>query len=413
MKHKILTAALLVILSSCMKIKKKDSELPTAPAPAVIQMNNQVIQSKATESLQYNYEADQFSGLHKVRFTAALNWPKAVVLKKTDGEKVQEFAIEFNEEAVWSDLIISENKVNYKFFSKVESQLIPLDEVEVLPVLKLRLIEDLNLAQKYKLDQKTKVIYISSLEIGLQKHLYLEEFSGQIIIENIKSDSGFIQTFPLGARAALDVEGRSGGVLDVIIKSGSGILNIFMRGENGGKGRPAHSADSTLKGTIGAAGTPAEFKNCRIIDSGYGINGALCSCSQSPAPGGKGGRGLKGFSGHDGKSAGHSGTATIFSNSRSLQLLLNAQEGSMGVGSQGGMGGDGGDGGMGGDGAEKDFKIRNQSILVGLDAKCDMAGNGAAGDIGDFGSPGSNGNDGLKQKSCLYQVGEKEKCIFN
>ncbi len=418
MKHKILASVLLVSFSACMKVAKKGAENKVVPQV----VTNEVPEEKNTRSqteLTYSYDVDGKANLKKVRFSAAANWPASVVVKKTDGDKASEFGAEFNENAEWSDLLISENKVNYQFFSKVEDQLILLEEVEVLPPLNIDVVEDLNLAQKYALNQKTKLIYFESLNIGLQKRIYFENYSGKIQIQNLVSNSGFIQAYSANARAVNDVDGKDGGVLRIEIKHGSGDVTVFMKGENGGHGSPARAPDAGLKGATGPRGTLAEFQ-IQVEGYGFGIH-----CTKPSGISGNGFKGLRGYPGNTGKSGGHSGKATISNSDELLDVNLESQPGVFGTGSIGGGGGEGGDPGTPGDGGEEDYdqvlraknacrEIIPGKCLVGIGSlatRCAPGGSGNKGDPGEPGPTAGNGVDGTKQKSCLYQGEQKVKCI--
>ena len=216
MKHKILMAVAIVTVSSCMKLKKKDDEA-AKPAPLAQAQEAKVEKPFVNDRTELDYEYDiseDEKELPAVKFLASADWPSEIVITKKvlkDSEKEEQKTIHFDDKGEWKDFITTENKVSYKFFSKVGTQSILLDEVEVLPVLDLKLTDDLNLAEKYKLNSKTKVIYIGNLEISQQKHLYLNDYSGQIIIQNINSSGGIIQAFAPLARAEVDQDGRSGG----------------------------------------------------------------------------------------------------------------------------------------------------------------------------------------------------------
>ncbi len=419
MKHKILVSVLLVGLSGCMKIAKKDAENKIAPQV----VTNEVPEEKNTRSqteLTYSYDVDGKANLKKVRFSAAASWPASVVVKKTDGDKASEFGAEFNENAEWSDLLISENKVNYQFFSKLEEQLILLDEVEVLPPLSIDVAEDLNLAQKYSLNQKTKLIYFESLNLGLQKRIYFENYSGKIQIENLTSQSGFIQAYPANARAVNDVDGKDGGVIRIEILSGTGDITFLMKGENGGNGSPAKPPDATKKGANGERGTPSKFEYVHLGNAQIAMK-----CSTTPGTGGNGIKGHEGYGGHEGKSGGHSGRAIITNYSTQLEIMMESQAGAYGIGSAGGTGGEGGDPGSGADGADEDHQILLRAsnscirlndgscyaLPISEDLRCPHAASGIKGGTGGNGPTASNGIDGTKQKSCLYQGEQKVKCI--
>ena len=402
MKHKILIALAFLTLFSCMKIKKKDDDMPQIQGTAEIKA-----QIQPSDKLTYKFITDKTNSTKKIQFLAPTSWPKSVFLKKTDGSKSSELGIEFNDSLEWSDLFISENKVSYQFYSIFDSQLVLLDEVDVLPPLNITIEEDLNLAKYFNLNAKTKYIYFENLNIGLQKHLYLENFSGKIQIKNLNSKSGFIQSYPSNARAENDLDGKDGGIIELEILNGIGDVTMFMKGENGGHGSLAKSPDSFNKGAAGERGVSAKFSPIYIPDSLF----PYYACSSSPGNGTNGGKGLIGYSGYSGNSGGHSGMASVYISSNNLEVFLIAQEGVFGSGSPGGIGGEGGDPGLGSDG-EEDFKILTKSNpMIQLTKKCEPSSNGEKGPTGDPGLPGGNGVNGLKQRSCLFHADQKVKCI--
>ena len=427
MKHKILMVVALLVVTSCMKLKKKDEEsVLTAPQVQVQQAKVEKPFVNERTELDYEYEiSEDGKELPAVRFLASADWPAEIqVIKKSDkeGEKEEQKTVQFNDKAEWKDFLTSENKVSYKFFSKVGNQSILLDEVEVLPALDLKLTDDLSLPEKYKLNSKTKVIYIRNLEINAQKHLYLNDYSGQIIIENITSSGGIIQAFAPSARAAVDQDGRSGGQVSLSILAGAGLLSVVMKGENGGNGSQAKAPDISKKGSTGVMGNIAGFSavtcNPNLLD-GYS-DLPLCmslpySCAKNPTDGGQG---LKGYAGNNGRIGGNSGSILLYNDSDVLKVSITTQMGSFGVSSRGGAGGQGGDGGLGGDGADSDLSaylkklgIPVQFAHATLVKACPAAKNGNPGLGGADGDPGYDGENGKNQLSCIYLHDQKVKCI--
>lgn len=411
MKHKILTALILVVLMSCMKMKKKDAEPQQTAVAAEIKK-----QVRAVDLLTYEYVTEEniqtkkpaITQIKKVKFLSPVNWPQSVILKKTDGEKVSEIPIEFDENSEWYDLLISENKVSYQFLSAVNNQMVLLEEVEVLPPLNMTINEDFNLADYFQLNKKTKEIFFENLNIGLQKRLYLNDFSGKIKIKNLKSNSGFIQSFSTNARAENDFDGKDGGVVQIDIENGSGDLTVFMKGQNGGHGSLTKSPDILIKGASGARGEMARFN----INFTSGSLFPYYDCVAPAGNGTDGGKGMTGYNGFTGKSGGHSGTAAVHIYSDQLQVNLIAQEGVFGSGSPGGTGGEGGDPGPG-TSSEDDFtSISKGNPTITLAKKCEPSVAGKKGPTGDPGLPGGNGVNGIKQRSCLYFADKKINCIF-
>ena len=258
MKHKIFIVVGLLVLSSCMKLKKKEAEesQPVAPPaiPIQTQVKNEIRVVNENKEFSYYYENDM-----SVSFLAPNNWPAQIFVQKNELGRMSDLNVVFDPSGKWSDEIVGENKVTYSFFAKMGSENVLLEQVEVLPVLDLVIDEDVNLSQKFQLNNKTKMILFKNLTISFQKKLLIENYSGKIVIENLNSRSGFLQTFPISLRAADGQSGRNGGVIDLHIKNGSGDLSVIMKGENGGNGLSAKEPDAHLKGAAGARGTPAVF----------------------------------------------------------------------------------------------------------------------------------------------------------
>ncbi|MFZ3231294.1 MAG: hypothetical protein WA160_13885 [Pseudobdellovibrio sp.] len=428
MKHKILITITLVVFTSCMKLKKKDEEGVT-PRNEPVQIQATIEKPKAVEAyreeLTYNYLEANAKALNQVQFFAPTDWPNALILKKIDKEIVTEIGIQFDANKIWIDFLASENKITYKFYSKVGSELILLDEVEVIPILNLDLNEDLNLAQKYQLNSKTKLIYFSRLSIDDKSHLYFEDYTGKIVIQKLDSNSGYLQTFPHNGRASDGKNGRSGGHLEIQVISGSGTLNVFMIGESGGNGSPAKIPDTSLKGVTVAPGRRADFIMKPVGDLGVVFT---YECITPPGIVIDGKNGLKGFPGNSGMMGGNSGSAFVENNSNKLQVILTSAGGKKGYKSEGGEGGEGGEPGIPGDGGAGDLEIYLQEngaikypgfstyleVMHGiLTKKCDAAKAGNSGAQGNQGDPGNDGSDGSAQKSCVTSMDQKTECIEN
>lgn len=398
-----------MVLSACIKLKKKDQD--SSGTAEVSQAQGQSFAE--TETLTYRYIPDTKGSVTKVVFKAPVDWPANVVLKKTQADKDLELNIEFNENAEWQDALVSESKVSYQFYSLINSELKLLGQAEVIPPLDMAIDEDFNLSQHFSLNEKTQLIYFKNLRIGLKKHLYLENYSGKIFIKNLTSEAGFIQSFPASARAENDVDGKDGGNINFEIINGSGNVTFFMKGENGGHGSLAKSADDFIKGRPGSRGASAKFQAIQSPNPGpYDII-TYFNCITPAEPSTNGTKGLTGYNGYSGKSGGNSGMATIKNTSSTLEIFLLSQAGSFGVGSPGGLGGEGGDPGASIN-SEEDFKIfSKESMTFKLLKNCEPSVAGKKGPPGDPGLPGGNGVSGAQQQSCLFFNGQKIKCIFD
>lgn len=403
MKHKILIALTLVVFSSCMKLKKKGDEAAPATTPTPVA----TLQTNAVEELSYQYIPSKQGSANKVEFKVPSYWPTTVLVKRSSKTELEkEIPVPFDQSRIWTDSLTSENKMTYKFYSKNGTDLTLLEEVEVLPVLDLMLTEDLDLVKKFEITSKTKVIYIHYLNLNGQKHLFVEDFSGKIIIEQLESDIGFIQTFPLDEKAEMGHDGKSGGSIEMKIVSGNGNLNIVMKGQDGGTGLQGAAPDATFKGGRGTDGAPAEFIGVPPANRGA----TKFNCSVSPTNGGPGDQGKKGNRGDVGKNGGNTGTVSIENLASDIQITTKRIVGLKGMGGEGGNGGEGGDPGLGGDGAELDLEKFLNKINRGLDPEttrnvrrfqilgtpCAAASNGRQGNPGNPGNPGDPGIDGIE-----------------
>ncbi len=430
MKHKIFLFALLA-LTSCMKLKKKEDEVvkPQATEQAQVQVEAEKIFVNDRTELSFDYELTEFSDLHTVHFYAPEGWPKDVVVRIDEAGKITDRGETLNAHQEWSDKLLSSNKVTYQFFTKQGAQLILLGEAEILPVLDLDLTEDRNLAKEFNFSEKTKLIRIRSLKIASQKHLYLENFSGKIVIDNLSTENGFIQTFPSNSQANVDQVGRSGGEINLQINSGSGKLIVFMKGENGGSGIPAKLPDDALKGAKGERTVPADFLmtglEARAPNEVFYNPSILLSCIKEPGLISNGHQGLRGYDGSEGRSGGNTGSIELKNFATNVQLAITSEVGRGGKLSIGGAGGLGGEPGDPADGADKDVQIwfgnhgYQKNPAMGIYAipyiitkACSRSGFGTWGPQGERGNAGSqDGPNGVLQTSCLYFEDQKVKCI--
>lgn len=417
MKHKILIALTLIVFSSCMKLKKKGEDQDDSQVTA---------KSQTVENLDltYDYVPSADSSLTRVRFTLPQGWDNDIVVKKTVNGTTTESLIRTNLTSTWDDVLTTDHVANYKFYRKVGTDMILLDQVDVLPALDLSLTEDLNLVKFYKITSKTQKIYFKRLELEANTHLYFEDFTGPVLIENLKSNSGYLQTFEAGDRAAEGMPGKSGGTINFRIISAQGNLNILMKGQNGGNGLPALPPDAKLKGGKGTRGVHALFSRIEIsLDWGPVVT---YSCKTAPGNGHQGGKGLQGYPGQEGKDGGNSGSALVENFSPNLNISVSSASGGKGFGSPGGAGGDPGEGGDGGDGAAQDlelflkesgFKINPvletyaNSARATLADKCPAAASGPVGEYGELGNHGNDATDGVELKSCVTNPNQIQKCI--
>lgn len=417
MKHKILIAIAMIFFASCMKVKKKgDDDSAAAVSPEVTSNQSTPLIQAATalDTISYTYLASEKDGLDKIQFSKPINWSAKATLKKIDKENQTQVNVTFDENGQWTDFLTTENKVTYQFYSELGQ----LQEVQVLPTLNLIVKDDLNLAKKFDLNEKTKVIHIRYLGIEASKHLYLEDFSGQLIIDNVETSDGTIQTFPESSRAEIGNDGKNGGLANVKIGSGSGNLTIVMAGQAGGNGVPAAKPDAALKGKNGERGARADFKIIQVMGPQINLNDvnlvSTYACSVPPQNGGNGDHGKDGHQGNNGFKGGNSGIAIVENLSNALSIQLQSSAGKKGLGSIGGDGGEGGDPGPGGDGGAVDFEMFLQETGNSRSLPfegCSPALPGARGGRGYQGSPGDDGTVGDVEKSCITNPDKTVNCI--
>lgn len=415
MKHKIYIGIVLIFLSSCMKLKKKEKDAVNPAIQAQEIKSEGVIVINHRAELEYRYDMSKSSDMHQVHFYAPENWPEEVVVRKTDLENKSEIGVKLDEKHEWTDALTKNEKITYQFYvyAKLTSELVLLSEVQILPVLNLTVDEDLNLAKMYKLNSKTKLIYIHDLKIATQKHLFLEDYSGSLVIDHLQTENGFIQTFPLDSRAENNHAGKSGGELKMIINNGQGQLMVMMKGQDGGHGSPADLPDNSLKGGRGSRTVESQFRNVGQTEGL--LTQSIYDCIKQPGEAFDGNPGLKGFAGHDGKSGGNTGSIEITSHAGTLRIILNSLEGAGGQPSLGGIGGEGGDPGDSADGGLEDLEIwmkkngfpphpitHKYGMFAKLGITCQPSQTGKRGPTGSAGDPGKNaGKNGIKQPSYL------------
>jgi hypothetical protein len=418
MKHKISIILILLAATSCMKVKKKgdeevkqpeitmtqvepEPEPESEPIPAVEPARDPV---RIQKVFSYGYESAVSSD--QVIFNIPNDWGDLLWVEKSiDGKIFFQAPIDIKN-TQWKDKLSSDQKTNYKFFQGNSKNSKLLTEVEVLPALELFVNEDFNLAQTFQLNSKTKKIYIRKLDIRNSSRLFVEDYKGEIIIEELISDHGILQSFEAQKRAASEKDGRSVGGFDLKVLSGSGNLKIALYAESGGDGQPGREPDEKLNGQDGVEGTPAEFTlnyhdKCSIcVPLLYYI------CSKPGGSGTDGAQGLRGYPGSDAGSGGSVEKINIANNSSEVKIDVIAFAGKKGIGALGGRGGKGGQPGRGADGNIRDFykfnhvdpddpNAKDKIIFKRIEKTCEAAKDGNPGALGESGPKGRDGQDGI------------------
>ncbi len=402
MKHKILSLIVLISLNACVKLKKKGGD-EAPPANTVAEQSQEI-----NKTLKYSYDFSESKT--QVVFHFPDDWQDSVWVEKSiAGEKIFQGEV-LQRDFKWVDSIDREEKVNYKFFQNKLKNPELLAEVEVLPVLDLFVDQDLNLAEIYKLNSKTQIIYFRRLEIKNSAHLFIEDYSGAITVENLNSEQGVLQTFKSDQRAQLETSGRSAGKFDLNILSGSGLLQLNVLAEAGGDGKPGLEPDENLTGLKGNDGDYAKFSV--VSTNQCGMARDLCftsyvyDCTTPPTSGSEGGQGKRGYGGSNAGNGGSVFKPKVSNQSSEIKIVTSLLPGRKGLGGMGASGGRGGEGGLGGDGGDRDFLLffkldpndprsKLQLFSKVLSKKCASAANGERGLKGETGAHGHDGQDGI------------------
>lgn len=210
---------------------------------------------------------------------------------------------------------------------------------------------------------------IDRLTITDRGHLYTLGNNVRFHVQDLKTTSGTIATFPENQTAPINTAGRPGGYIFFEAAQGNGGLLIFqMRGENGGKGLSGDKADAKLDGAAGA----------------------FLSCGTKRPELASGEPGKQGYKGKDGKAGGATGTLNLKANRAAFASSVERYPGKGGTGGQGGQGGKGGQHGFIGISG-----VRNCDGSIPV-----MLGERKA-DDGPDGEPGNPGPDGPQQDYCI------------
>lgn len=434
MKHKTSMRSILLIgilATSCVKLNKKTEDSasppPTATEPVVqseLNHSEEVAAVQAREvkakptAFRYFYKTEEASANVETQDSLVFEFPEKtstdlilekVILAPTP-QKTQ-LKVKLNEEMSWTDTQTSQQfKILYRF-TKAETNEV-VNEVEVLPNLNLTLNSDINLLQVFNINRKTPVIYIKNLFLNNRARIFLNDYIGDVYIENLVSADGAIQTFENSQRAPTGKNGRSVGPFKVHIQNGSGQLRVLAYAESGGDGLAGVEPNASMQGAQGKAGALPRFTDigrepCSLATGTICMGGTNYGCAAKGGPGGMGGRGQRGHSGTDGGHGGNVSLVKVFSSSADLQIQLETRSGQKGLGGPGGAGGLGGEGGLGSDGGEKDFirffggtpgdQISTMRAIFGkaLTKPCDPMPNGERGPNGEVGARGHDGLDGV------------------
>lgn len=401
-----------LILTSCMKISKKQRESKTdqvASTPEITPVSTPQIQietqKKAALKLEYDITEES------IEFYFPLSWPENIFVEIVDLEQRTTIPLNLNpDDKSWSfEWPSKDRKFGFIFRSQFDKKVEALKEIEVLPPLSLKTSQNLDLVATYGITANFEKIVFQRLELMKGAQIFLKTFSGQVIINELHSEFGTIQTFPSNDKANLGESGLSGGHVEFIIKKGDGNLSLVARGQHGGDGIEGPAPDEKLRGRQGESGQLAEFGNANYCDP----SSLLCiistySCVKSPTDSSPGYQGLKGYRGNPGKDGGNSGLYFVSSSIPTVKINVISKEGKGGSGGAGGAGGEGGFGGEVGDGGLYDFymgkfKYSKEQVFalrfnpIAFNPACTPAKIGQKGPQGPSGDFGPEGLDGINE----------------
>jgi hypothetical protein len=411
---------ILIPIFGCMKISKKKSDTSDLSVPNVEQplaepeTQNPLSSNGSSDSTGSTDEFDFDVDMQSVFFHFPNRWPSELFVEIEDQNQRTTFPISLSENSkkTWAfKWPAADRSIKFIFRSTLDQTINPLKQLIVRPPMVIRTNENIDLYNLIQINSLFDKIFIEELHLIKGAQLYLQNFSGQVIINKIISESGSIQSVPTNQKAVIDTAGLSGGRVEFTIRQGTGSLTLAALGENGGDGSAGSAPSTEKKGRKGEDGRPAEFgepMNC----SDCSIKITNFACVKDPTAGFPGGQGLKGHRGHPGQAGGNSGFYQVNLAPKNLKINLITKEGRGGQGGAGGLGGDGGDGGESGDGDVIDllmskFKYSKEKakaygskslFLTTINPKCQPGRRGDDGLRGPDGDFGSNGADGLNER---------------
>jgi hypothetical protein len=224
---------------------------------------------------------------------------------------------------------------------------------------------------------------IGKLTFRRGSRLVSDGFPVRLVVDEIISEGGVLETFEEGQKATRGNAGRSGGIIVLEAARASGDLRVILRGEGGGDGR---------NGNAGQPGGPGANAPDILLKSIVVFNG------QQAPPLERGRDGSPGNPGENGQDSGAGGSAgsihvSIKEHSQ-FNISFEEMPGAGGDPGAGGIGGPGGAGGLGGtyyvivDGVRRNYG--------------DRAPNGTAGPSGAHGGTGRTGAPGGQANVCSF-----------
>lgn len=407
-------------LGGCLKVSKKaKSESPKVENSGA-EMSPQVSapssppDSSAEISTEANSITTELSGLPEfssyqlhIRFPESQN--VQIRIQKTLDAKIESFDLPSGV-LEWKDATLKSGQVlrfdigqmvNGQFLiRKTESIQVPMD---------LEFQEDTVLSA----EELTKRGW-SEEEVGGKKWIHLKNhhrifFAHQATLttlgrnvlieaESVHFHSAVLRSFTEDQIAENSMDGRSGGTLTIKAKSATGEVSFEMRGENGGHGTPAKTADDSLRGAQGVAGYAPSYQIEMIPcppSSEICLGPTPLMICTSPTPqGGPGQMGLRGYPGGNGGKGGDSGRLSL--QIEDLTKLAWSNHAIPGDGGERAVGGEGGQGGPGGAAWGRAVMTRN----------CSQGAKGNSGPPGPPGADGTPGRPGRTEPQCVLENGQ-------
>ncbi len=397
MLHKISVLVIVLMSVACMKLQKKGEPGESPNAEAKTEQN-----SKVKDKDGFDFDYDFTESAQKVVFHIPPQWGQVLVERSVKNQRIFQREID---QKTWSDYLDTET-VNYKFYQKKGEGLPLLKEIDIIPALDLQISNDTNLSELYKFTINLKKLHFKKLTLMNGARIFIGDFKGQIVIENLDSEDGILQTFAEGAQNQTE-NGRSVGGFKLDIKTGRGNLKINLFAEAGAHGLPANPPDISKKGPDGAAGSLARFEKVVVainFDQLFPSIRVPYACTVPPGSSGDGGNGLSGYNGNGGKNGGSVEKIQIVNSSTNLEIVTNFRFGSKGIGSAGGPGGQPGSAGKVGDGSLSDLREQlnlpaqsriEAGLLAGAYVVSTSCAPGHVGKDGNQGGPGLKGEDGV------------------
>lgn len=427
MKHLFIIA---LILSSCMKIKPKNSEekVKTETVTAVPEVVEVQTYGLTAPSYEIAFREGKLNA-YDIHLSFQNNWPKEItIVESTEKEKNSaEVSLDSNFHLTWP-LKYPGEKVSLELYYKTPEGLTSLGlikfESPIDHVLTGQLGEDSfkkfynEKNRRYEIKGKRRIFFTDNLKLYTQGKNFLFE------AERIVFINSQIRAFPEGQTAGPGQDGRSGGQLIFKSPNISGEGHFIITGEHGGVGQKGPDPIDSMRGRDGFIGADAVSEEMPKESGGYApipspVVIHFYKMLVAPVRGSHGEEGKKGWPGYSGGRGGDS-MIVRFESEDVSQLRVNISA-DRARGGQGGPGGDGGAGGAPGRNGrcKQQWMIDKEKAaspnphwwplqykIQGCTEYADVYQAGRQGPPGDFGATGLSG---VVHPVC-YGIGAKLNC---